>query len=630
MLQAAEYVASPDIMAEEKECCPILDRIEAVGDVKSLLPKELCLLAGEIRELIIRVTAENGGHLASNLGVVELTIVLHRLLDWERDFLVWDVGHQAYTHKILTGRKEKFTYLRKYHGLSGFPEPEESATDPLRTGHSSTSIATALGLACSRPGSKVVAVVGDASLGGGVAFEGLNKAAALNADICVVLNANEMAISPTIGGLALSLTRLITNPYLDHFRQHTSNILKKMPLGPESINLFGKMEEGIKNMLGPAALFQSLGLSYFGPFDGHNLEQLEQALTKVMKMKGPRLVHVVTRKGKGYPPAEADPEFFHSAPPFTVATGRKKTREQPLTYRDVFGEALVARAGQDSRLVAVTAAMAGGTGLEPFKREYPERFYDVGIAEQASVAFAGGLARGGKHPVVAIYATFFQRAFDQLFQEVCLQNFPVTMVLPNNGLVEDGPTHHGLFSYSYLRAMPNLTLFAPFSFQELRLLLNEALDKEGPAVILFPKDRGLEELKPLSVSNPRLSVLAVGSLAGDACRAAARLKSDGYSIACYPISRVKPLDAQTVSLAAEAELVVTVEENVLCGGFGAAVLEFLSGRGKAPRVELFGVPDSFPAFGRRARLLKEAGLDEDALYRRIKGLLETLPGRRKP
>ncbi|MFA5393843.1 MAG: 1-deoxy-D-xylulose-5-phosphate synthase [Candidatus Ratteibacteria bacterium] len=602
----------------------ILDKINQTGDVKKLRPEELPLLTKEIRQLIIEVVAKNGGHLSSNLGVVELTIALHRLLDLEKDTLIWDVGHQTYTHKILTGRKTEFEKLRTYHGLSGFPEPNESATDPLRTGHSSTSIATGLGIACTKKEGKTVVVIGDASLSGGVAFEGLNQAAAAKANLCVILNANEMAISPTTGGLALSLTKVITNPRLENFRQHTRTLVQKMPfLGPETINFFKTMEEGVKNLLGPAELFEGIGFSYFGPFDGHNFSQLREALEKVLKLSTPRLVHVVTKKGKGYPPAEADPEHFHSANRFSITTGEPIAAPE-TEYREVFAEELVRQAEKKPEIMAITAAMTKGVGLQNFQKLYPERFFDVGIAEQAAVAFAAGLAKSGKRPVVAVYATFFQRAFDQVFQEICLQgDLPVTFILCNNGLVgPDGSTHHSLYSFSYLRSLPGLSILAPFSYQELRRLLAQSLKASFPTVILFPKNAGPENLETIEEPKAAVSILAAGNIAETARRAALRLKNDGVSVSFWPTSSIKPLDEEIIRRAAEANTVVTVEENSLLGGFGSAVLEHLTEKNLKKNVKMIGAPDRFVTFGSRPELLAEIGLDEEGIYKQIKNIVK--------
>jgi len=598
----------------------ILDKINQAGDVKNLQPEELPLLAEEIRKLIIEVVSKNGGHLSSNLGVVELTIALHRLLDLKKDTIIWDVGHQTYTHKILTGRKAGFEKLRTYRGLSGFPEPNESASDPLRTGHSSTSIATGLGIAYAKKEGKTIAVIGDASLGGGVAFEGLNQAAAAKANLCVILNANEMAISPTTGGLALSLTRVITNPHLESFRQHTRTIIQKMPfLGSETINFLKKMEEGIKNLLGPAELFEGIGFRYFGPFDGHNFSQLTEALEKILELQGPRLVHVVTRKGKGYPPAESDPEHFHSASRFSITTG-KPAAEPGEEYREVFAEELVRQAEKRPEIAAITAAMSKGVGLQNFQKLYPERFFDVGIAEQAAVAFAAGLAKNGKRPVVAVYATFFQRAFDQMFQEICLQGLPVTFVLSNNGLVgPDGSTHHSLYSFSYLRSLPGLSILAPFSYRELRRLLVRSLDAPFPTVILFPKDAGPEDLEPIEEPKAAISVLAAGNIAETAYRAVSRLKDEGIPVSFRPISSIKPIDEEIIQKTAGT--VITVEENSLLGGFGSAVLEYLAGKDVKKNVKMIGVPDRFITFGSRPELLAEVGLDEEGIYRQIKDVI---------
>jgi len=600
----------------------ILDKINQTGDVKNLRPEELPLLTKEIRQLIVEVVAKNGGHLSSNLGVVELTICLHRLLDLEKDTLIWDVGHQTYTHKILTGRKIEFEKLRTYHGLSGFPEPNESATDPLRTGHSSASIATGLGIACAKKEGKTVVVIGDASLGGGVAFEGLNQAAATKANLCVILNANEMAISPTTGGLALSLTRFITNPHLESFRQYTKTLIRKMPfLGPETINFLQTMEEGVKNLLGPAEFFEGIGFRYFGPFDGHNFSQLTEALEKLLKLSTPRLVHVVTKKGKGYPLAEADPENFHSASRFSITTG-KSIAAPEMEYREAFAEELVRQVEKRPEIVAITAAMTKGVGLQNFQKLYPERFFDVGMAEQAAVAFAAGLAKFGKRPVVVIYATFFQRAFDQVFQEICLQGLPVTFVLCNNGLVgPDGSTHHSLYSFSYLRSLPSLSILAPFSYRELRRLLAQSLNASFPTVILFPKDTGPEDLESIEEPKAAISVLAAGNIAETAYRAVSRLKNDNVSISFWPISSIKPFDEGIIQKAVTANTVVTVEENSLLGGFGSAVLEYLAEKNLKKNVKMIGAPDRFITFGSRTELLAEIGLDEDGIYKQIKDVI---------
>ena len=599
----------------------ILDKINQAGDVKNLQPEELPLLAEEIRKLIIEVVSKNGGHLSSNLGVVELTIVLHRLLDLEKDTIIWDVGHQAYTHKILTGRKNEFPKLRIYHGLSGFPEPNESASDPLRTGHSSTSIAAGLGIAYAKKEGKAVVVIGDASLGGGVAFEGLNQAAVTKANLCVVLNANEMAISPTTGGLALSLTRVITNPRLENFRQHTRALVQKMPfLGPETMNFIKKMEEGIKNLLGPAELFEGIGFRYFGPFDGHNFSQLSEVMKKILELQGPRLVHVVTKKGKGYPPAEADPENFHSANRFSITTGKPIAKPQ-MEYREVFAKELVRQAEKRPEVVAVTAAMTKGSGLQKFQKLYPDRFFDVGMAEQAAVAFAAGLAKGEKRPVVSIYATFFQRAFDQVFQEICLQGLPVIFVLCNSGLVgPDGSTHHSPYSFSYLRSLPGLSILAPFSYRELRRLLVRSLDASSPTIILFPKDAGPEDLEPIEEPKAAISVLAAGNIAETAYRAVLRLKDEGIPISFRPTSSIKPLNEEIIQKAA-ASTVITVEENSLLGGFGSAVLEYLAGKNVKKNVKLIGVPDRSITFGSRPELLAEINLDEEGIYKQIKSFI---------
>ena len=465
----------------------ILKTLASPAELKHLSPAELTRLAGEIRDEIIATVSENGGHLASSLGVVELTIALHRVLSAPEDKILWDVGHQAYAHKLLTGRLERFSTLRQLEGISGFPKRQESVYDCFDVGHASTSISAALGMAAARDilggNEKIVAVIGDGSLTGGLAFEGLNQAGHLKKDLIIVLNDNEMSISPNVGAVSSFLNRKMTSETFVRIRKETKKILSNIPgVGKDLLHLVRKAEESLKGFLTPGMLFEAFGFQYIGPLDGHRIDVLIETLNNVSRLKGPILVHVLTRKGKGYPPAETNPSLFHGVGPFDRATGEvKEAKGEPSSYTSVFGKTLIEMAEKDKRIVAITAAMVEGTGLKEFSRLFPERFYDVGIAEQHAVTFSAGLATQGLRPIVAIYSTFLQRAYDSVVHDVCLQNLPVTFVLDRGGLVgSDGPTHQGIFDLSYLRHIPNLTVMVPRNEIELQRAMVTAKDHPGP------------------------------------------------------------------------------------------------------------------------------------------------------
>ena len=476
----------------------ILARLQSPAELKGLSLAELETLAGELRSTIIETVAQTGGHLASSLGVVELTIALHRVLDTPRDKIVWDVGHQAYAHKLLTGRLERFHTLRQLDGISGFPKRQESPYDCFDVGHSSTSISAALGMAAARDAvggsEKVVAVIGDGSLTAGLAFEGLNQAGHLKKDLVVILNDNEMSISPNVGAISSFLNRKMTSDFFIRFRRETEHLLGTVPrFGKDLINLARRAEESVKGFLTPGMLFEAFGFDYVGPIDGHQLDDLIETLANVTRLKGPRLVHVVTKKGKGFSAAERSPSVFHGVGPFDPESGAvRSSKGGPASFTAVFGQTLVELAERDSRLVAITAAMPDGTGLSSFAARFPGRFFDVGIAEQHAVTFAAGLACQGLRPVVALYSTFLQRAYDNVLHDVCLQNLPVTFAMDRGGLVgADGPTHHGVFDLSFLRHIPNLTFAVPRDELQLQRLMVTALQSDGPFAYRYPRGNGL-------------------------------------------------------------------------------------------------------------------------------------------
>lgn len=620
----------------------LLDTINSPADLKKLAPEQLPQLAQEIRELIIRTVAKTGGHLAPNLGVVELTIALHYVFNTPYDKIVWDVGHQAYAHKLLTGRRHLFHTLRQAGGLSGFPKRTESPYDTFDTGHSSTSISAALGIAVAkslkRERHRVIAVIGDGAMTAGLAFEGLNNAGDLNKDLIVVLNDNEMSISPNVGALASFLSRKLTKRAMVYVRRQFENFLKMVPgIGEELMHLAKKSEESFKTFLTPGMLFEALKFTYLGPVQGHRFDHLLETFENVKNLSGPVLVHVLTTKGKGYRPAECNPTCFHGLGSFDPETGEpKKTVGEVPTYTEIFGDTLVKLAREDQRLVAITAAMPDGTGLVDFRLHYPDRFFDVGICEQHAVTFAAGLAIEGLRPVVAIYSTFLQRAYDQILHDVCLQNLPVVFALDRSGIVgEDGETHQGLFDLSYLRHLPNMVLMAPKDEDELRHMLYTAVSHPGPIALRYPRGSGvgvplsptLQKL-PIGVGEllregEDLLILAVGATVHPALEAAQALAQRGYQPAVINARFVKPLDHKLIlNWAARCGRVLTVEENVAIGGFGSAVLELLADHG------LFGIPvkrlaigDLFVEHGSQKILRRKYGLDAEGI---LAGALQLL------
>jgi 1-deoxy-D-xylulose-5-phosphate synthase len=618
----------------------ILNSIESPQALKRLSLKELGQLAAELREEIITTCSINGGHLAPSLGVVELTLALHRVFDSPRDKIVWDVGHQAYAHKLLTGRRERFKTLRTLGGISGFPKRAESPHDAFDVGHSSTSISAALGLAVGRDlkkaGNKVVAVIGDGSMTGGIAYEGLNHAGHLNRDLVVILNDNEMSIAENVGAISSLLSRTITNEFVHKVRKSMELFLAGLDgsFGRSMLHIAKRAEESLKGLFTPGMLFEAFGFEYVGPIDGHNIELLIETLEKVKRFDDAVLIHVITKKGKGYQPAEANPALFHGVGPFDVTSGKViKGKGGAASYTAVFGDTVRKIASEDDRIVALTAAMPDGTGLATFAREFPERFFDVGIAEQHGVTFAAGLAADGFIPVFAIYSSFLQRAYDEVFHDVCLQNLPVIFAIDRAGVVgSDGPTHHGVFDLSYLRHLPNMTLMAPKDENELQHMLLTAVGCNGPAAIRYPRGNGYgvpldQVLRPLAIGKGEQlregkdgAILAVGAMVYPALEAAKILAEAGISLTVVNARFIKPLDRELIlSLAADTGRLITIEENALQGGFGTAVLELLETEGVYDTaVTRLGYPDRYIEQGEQPELRASHGLDPQGIATSIR------------
>jgi 1-deoxy-D-xylulose-5-phosphate synthase len=620
---------------------PLLDRIQGPADLKRLSTADLCELAQEIREKIISAVSRNGGHLAPSLGVVELTLALHYCFDSPRDKIIWDVGHQAYAHKIITGRRDRFEGLRTKGGLSGFPRIDESEHDAFGTGHASTSISAALGMACARDitGKKysVVAVIGDGALTGGLAFEGLNQAGHLKKDLIVILNDNKMSISRNVGAMSQYLTRLISAPVYRRFEADVYELLGRIPsVGGKAQSIGGRIKESLKNLVLPGILFEELGFRYYGPVDGHDVERLIHVLDHIKNFRGPQIVHVITKKGKGYPHAERDASKFHGTGSFDKKTGILEKSSEFPSYTQVFGRTMTELGATKKNMVAITAAMPDGTGLTAFGKKFPARFYDVGIAEQHAVTFAAGLARAGVKPVVAVYSTFLQRAYDQVIHDVALQNLKVCFAVDRGGVVgEDGPTHHGILDLSYLRAIPNLIVMAPKDENELRHMLATMVEYEGgPIAVRYPRDYGYgveldAVLSPLEIGKAEVlepegdvALVGIGSMVYPCMQAHAILKEEGIGCRVVNARFVKPLDEDVlVNTGSEVRLIVTVEENAVCGGFGSAVSELLSRRGVCTRISMIGLPDRFISHGSRSEILAEVGLSAGAIAAAVKAAL---------
>jgi len=615
-----------------------LDTIDSPQDLRRLNLLELEILAQEIRETLIATVAQTGGHLAPSLGVVELTLALHYVFDTPHDRLVWDVGHQAYAHKLLTGRRDQFTTLRQYKGMSGFPKRTESEYDTVEAGHSSTSISYSLGMAAGKAiqadTGKIVAIIGDGSMTAGMAFEGLNHAGDLGRDLIVILNDNEMSISKNVGALSSFLSRKLTGKTIQRLRDHIEDRLMALSsVGENILTVLRKSEESIKGFFTPGMLFEALKFKYIGPIPGHELDDLIATLENVRDHShGPVLIHVITTKGKGYKPAETNPGDFHGIGAFDIATGKPiKNENSTISYTKVFGDTLCRLARQDARLVAITAAMPGGTGLLPFSAEFPERFFDVGIAEQHAVTFAAGLALEGMRPFFAVYSSFMQRALDQLIHDVCLPNLPVTIALDRSGVVgADGPTHHGVFDLSFLRFIPNLTVMVPKDENELQQMLYTALNHNGPVVLRYPRGSGegvaLESsFQNLAIGKGELLregndvlLLPIGNRVYPAMAAAARLEQQGIDAAVINPRFLRPLDNELITTwAAQTGRVVTIEDNNTLGGFGSAVLQSLNEQGLHLPMKILGYGDTFTEHGPQATLWKNAGIDADGIVQSV-------------
>ena len=624
---------------------PILDAISGPADLRKLDYKELAQLAREIRRIIVETTARCGGHLAPSLGVVELTIAIHRVFRSPSDRIIWDVGHQSYAHKLLTGRKEDFVRLRCGDGCSGFPRREESSHDVNNAGHSSTSISYALGLAIARDLAgddfHVVAVVGDGALTGGMSFEALNQVGHLKKDLIIVLNDNGMSISRNVGAMSTYLTQLRLNPRYMRVKDEVKEIIDSMPfVGAPTDRLIHSFKERLKNFLIPEFIFEELGIQYVGIVDGHDIQAVEKDLRLAAAAEGPILIHVLTSKGKGYPPAERDPDLFHGLGPFDLETGKSLESQEAPSYTTIFGRVLCDMARAEPRLVAITAAMKLGTGLDDYARLFPRRFFDVGIAEQHAVTLSAGLALGGYRPVVSIYSTFLQRAVDQLIQEVCLQNLPVIFTLDRAGLVgEDGPTHHGAFDLSYLRMMPNMTVMAPKDQEELRDMLWAALEIKGPVAIRYPRGAGSSrdiapEPRPIELGRAEklreggdVKILAVGRMVEVALEAAEDLSGEGIEAGVINVRFVKPMDEEMFAeLASGSRLLVTLEENVIIGGFGEGVAALLERLGSSCTLQNFGLPDHFVGHGKVPELFSIEAMDAVSVARAVKRGLRREPG----
>ncbi|MGI6422235.1 MAG: 1-deoxy-D-xylulose-5-phosphate synthase [Syntrophomonadaceae bacterium] len=613
----------------------ILERVKCSEDLKKLTIKEMNVLAAEIRELLITSVSRCGGHLAPNLGVVELSIALHYVFNTAQDRVIWDVGHQSYVHKILTGRKDLMSTLRQYGGLSGFPKSEESIHDAFNTGHSSTSISAALGMAVARDLQEedysVVAVIGDGALTGGMAFEALNHAGIEGRDLIVVLNDNEMSISKNVGAMSGYLNRLRTDPSYSRTKEEIEHHLMRIPgIGPNIARAAGKFKDLIKYLMVPGIWFEELGFTYIGPVNGHDLDELLPVLKNARRMKGPIFIHVITEKGRGYEPARQDPGTFHGVGPFDISTG-KTFKKAIKTYTEIFGEYMVERARTDSKLVTITAAMANGTGLSEFACCYPERFFDTGICEQHAVTLAAGMAKAGLRPVVAIYSTFLQRAYDQIIHDVALQRLPVIFAIDRAGLVgEDGPTHHGVFDLAYLRSIPELTLMAPSNENELLDMLHTAFTINGPVAIRYPRGAGegveisrTRQLLPVGEAHlmkkgQDLAIMAIGRGVSIACQVARLLEQKGISTLLVDARFVKPLDISMITdIGAKYQRLVTIEDNCIKGGFGSAVLEALAETKQQLDVLRIGIPDEFIEHGKVELLFNYLDMDEVSIVESI-------------
>lgn len=614
----------------------ILEQIQKENDIKKIDPKDYDLLASEIREFLIEKISDTGGHLGSNLGAVELTMALHLVLNMPSDKIIWDVGHQSYTHKLLTGRRDGFDSLRKFGGMSGFPKRKESNCDAFDTGHSSTSISAGLGLVKARDlqGGKhtVVSVIGDGSLTGGMAYEALNNASRMGSNFIIVLNDNNMSISENIGGVSQYLNGIRTNAKYLGLKDSIYYGLLDMPkYGQKVVKRIQNLKNGLKHLVIPGMFFEDMGVTYLGPVDGHNIKAMTKVLKEAQGVKNAVLVHVITQKGKGYEPAEKHPARFHGAEPFMIETGLPKKQKEKANYTDVFATVMNKLAEKDDKIVAITAAMPDGTGLKRFKNRYPDRFFDVGIAEEHAVTFAAGLAAGGLKPVVAVYSSFLQRAYDQILHDVCIQNLPVTFAIDRAGLVgSDGETHQGIFDLSYLSSIPNMHILAPKNKWEFADMLEYAVNFEGPVALRYPRGEAYDGLKEyrepivyqkseMLCRGEKIALLAVGSMVETALEVKELLKGEGLDATIVNARFVKPIDEDVIAdLMKDHEWFVTLEENVHSGGYGEKVTEYLIGRDEQKHILNIALPDTYVEHGNVEILKKELEMDAGSIYSKIK------------
>ncbi len=613
----------------------LLDSIKKENDIKNINTELLDSLAQEIREFLIENISETGGHLASNLGVVELTMAMHLVLDFPSDKVVWDVGHQAYTHKILTGRKTEFNKLRAYGGMSGFPKRRESDCDCFDTGHSSTSISAGLGIAAGNlikhDDSTVMAVIGDGALTGGMAYEAMNNAAHLDRNFIIILNDNNMSISENVGGISAYLTNVRAGEVYNDIKSGVVNSLNRIPVvGEKLVSQIRKTKSGIKQLVIPGMFFENMGITYLGPVDGHNIQKMVKIFNEAKKLDHAVIIHVITKKGKGYAPAEKHPDYFHGVEPFDIETGIVIKKKEKSNYTDVFSKTMLDLAEKNEKIVGITAAMPDGTGLKKFKNTYPERFFDVGIAEEHAVTYAAGLAATGLKPYVAIYSSFLQRAYDQILHDVCIQDLPVVFAIDRAGLVGgDGETHQGIFDLSFLSTIPNMSIIAPKNGFELRQALKYASYYNGPIAIRYPRGEAYEGLKefkaPIKYGKSEvlykekdIVLLAVGAMVKTAAEVRENLKASGYHVTLINVRFVKPLDQDIIEqMAIDHKLLVTIEENVLNGGFGESVLRFVSENKIDMQVMNIAIPNLYIEHGSVDILRKEAGIDTETITARI-------------
>ena len=616
----------------------ILEKIDSPKDLQQLDAEDLAVLAQEIREEIIDVVSKNPGHLSSNLGVVELTIALHCTFDFLNDKLVWDVGHQTYVHKLLTGRRKEFPTLRQYKGLSGFPDISESEYDPFTCGHSGHAISAALGIACAdkinNVDRKIIAVVGDAAMGAGMSLEALNHAGHLKRNLIVILNDNKMAISSTVGAIAKHINKIRTTPLYADFKKEVHHVLQSLPIvGKRMEHTLGHITEALKREITPGQIFVDLGFDYFGPIDGHNIQTLTETLQNIKNVEGPVLLHVITEKGKGFEPASANPERYHSAGNFKMHNGKvKETPKDPkqVSYTKVFGKTIIELAEANKDIVAITAAMPDGTGLDAFSKEFPDRYFDVGICEQHAIGLANGLVAAGLKPVAAIYSTFLQRAYDQVFHDVCLQNNGILLSLDRAGIVgNDGPTHNGVFDIAYLRHLPGITLMAPKDGAELKAMLHKAIQLNTPAAIRYPRANIPEgsldnDCNPVEIGKGEILregrdgvIIAYGAMVYPSMECADMLAEKGIDVTVVNARFAKPLDEDLImKVAGKNQIVITVEDHTEVGGFGSAILELLVEKGiNTQNVRKMGIPDRFTEQGSRDIILKTLNLDAEGIYK---------------